>query len=545
MPTFEADPSSTYTYTPDVQVTVELYGAGGGDGASGEPGGTGGYASIDVAAGTTLEIAVGEGGSTPDAGQSPAGDGGDGASGSFNRAAGGGGGATTVTRQSDGVEIAAVGAGGGGGSDHGTSLTYGGGGGARGGVGGSAGTDGEAADGTGVGGDGGDVTSGGAQSGDDGGTLTDGGVTVNATQTGGGNTGDAVVEVIIPPPDAPTGVGQTVTGDDAVDVSWDDIGTAAEYDVEVAEDGGGWQSVMTTSQTSITYSAAPATNAHQFRVRSVNDGGSSDWAYTETKATDPSGLTASGDAFAPIALSWDAAPDASEYRILRATASGSVAGDYTQIATTGSTTYDDDADPVQTYYYRIQAVYPGTDSQVSNEASALRWEPPAVDGLDASTAREIGVSWSLQDDSSDGSVEIYRSTDGSLGSLVNTIADLSTTQWTDTGLQDGTTVHYTLRRVVDDQSADSDQQSATTILPAPTELDAVDVRDTEADVEWTATHDNGETRVEVREDDDGDWSVDQAVSYDTEQATIEGLLNGQLYGVRVVADTGDAEEVDQ
>ena len=89
-------------------------------------------------------------------------------------------------------------------------------------------------------------------------------------------------------------------------------------------------------------------------------------------------------------------------------------------------------------------------------------------------------------------------------------------------------------------SALSTEVNATTTLPAPT-LDSVTTGADSADLAWTATHTNGNTRVEYRDADDTAWIVDQTVPYATETATISGINNGTTHDFRVVADTTDAE----
>ena len=162
----------------------------------------------------------------------------------------------------------------------------------------------------------------------------------------------------------------------------------------------------------------------------------------------------------------------------------------------------------------------------------------------ADSGDEITLSWTFA--SSADEYNVYRSTDPGV-SKSDTLAGTATSDpFTDTGLNDGSKYHYAVAGVNSVGEGElSNEAGATTTLPAPTDLSVVDVGADEVDLSWTANHDNGETRVEISEDDDGTWSVAQTVPYNTESATVSGLLNGQLYGVRVVADTGDAEEVDQ
>jgi hypothetical protein len=89
-------------------------------------------------------------------------------------------------------------------------------------------------------------------------------------------------------------------------------------------------------------------------------------------------------------------------------------------------------------------------------------------------------------------------------------------------------------------SALSAEVQATTTLSAPT-LDTVTTDTTSADLAWTATHTNGNTRVEYRDTDDVTWITDQTVGFATETATISGLDNGTTYDFRVVATTADAD----
>ena len=90
------------------------------------------------------------------------------------------------------------------------------------------------------------------------------------------------------------------------------------------------------------------------------------------------------------------------------------------------------------------------------------------------------------------------------------------------------------------QSALSAEVQATTDVPAPT-LNTVTTDATSADLEWTATHTNGNTRVEFREAGDTTWTPGQTVSRDVEAATVTGLNNGTTFEFRAVATTSDAD----
>jgi len=87
--------------------------------------------------------------------------------------------------------------------------------------------------------------------------------------------------------------------------------------------------------------------------------------------------------------------------------------------------------------------------------------------------------------------------------------------------------------------------SVVTALPAPTGLSHSNEGDESVEYSWTANHSRGETRVEYREDGKTDWQTFSTVPYSTETETVTGLLNGQLYESRVVAQTDDATAVDE
>lgn len=504
-------PTQTFNYTGGQQtwtvpsgvstVTVRCWGAQGGGGTGGGNGANGGFGetTLNVSAGETLYIYVGErgnfgSGSSGGSGGWP--NGGDGGTDDPGDGGGGGGGGSSGVRYpSSSVSDQVCMGGGGGGNDWGGFHAPGRGGGTQGedgdgGYWGEGGTQSSGGDeggsrnqgGDGVGGQSG-IAGGGGGGGYYGGGGSDaagsydgaggGGSGYGDTLSVGGNSGHGVVEVeYTEAPAAPNNVAQTVVGDDEIDITWDEDtsrGSTDDYDVQVSEDGGTWTQVTNTTAESYTYTATPSVNDHQFRVRANNSAGSSDWVYTTTKTTDPTGLSVDGHDADSIDLSWTGTDDQSNYRVLRAESSE---GSYTEAGTpTGTTFTDTSLENGEQYFYVVEAEYAGTNSQQTNEVSQITDLPAlSLDSLDAAAEDEITVSWTLNDNSSDGEVEVYRSTDGSLGSVIHTETTLGTTAYTDTGLADGGEYHYTLRRVTDHAQAESGQLSAVTVLPAPSEV---------------------------------------------------------------------------
>ncbi|MEE6210861.1 LamG-like jellyroll fold domain-containing protein [Salarchaeum sp. III] len=199
----------------------------------------------------------------------------------------------------------------------------------------------------------------------------------------------------------------------------------------------------------------------------------------------PRDFTVSLNASEDVALSWALPPGVKATEVYRAEDSGSATGDYSRIASlsNGETTYTDSSlVDGESYYYRIRATYENTASNLTEEQVATTTLPaPTLDSLDAGTLREITVSYTLPDNSTDGDIVIERSTDGgATWTTVATITDLSKTSYTDTGLLDGVSYTYRLQRRTDHASAESGTLSATTILPAMTGLSVSGVDSTSA-----------------------------------------------------------------
>lgn len=149
-------------------------------------------------------------------------------------------------------------------------------------------------------------------------------------------------------------------------------------------------------------------------------------------------------------------------------------------------------------------------------------------------------------------IEVHRSQSPGVDTSGTPLATVNpgVEQYTDTGVVEGRDYYYRLVTVDTSSglsSADSTEVSISIPLPAPTNLTVTDVGAASASVSWTdnASDEDG-YRVEISPDDDGNWTTAvDGLAPDTESATITGLLNGQLYGVRVVVYAGSTEEVDQ
>jgi len=352
-----------------------------------------------------------------------------------------------------------------------------------------------------------------------------------------------------PLPD-PSAGSLTIDSPTSGSVSWtDNSDNEDNFRVQVEEDGS-WSTDSTpgSNSTSTTVSFAESTDQIRIRVRAETEHVNSGWTYSSTYSTNVSGLAVDTKHATEVDLSWAGVDQEDGYYVFRAQASGSSEADYTQVAdlAAGTSSYTDTGlENGERYYYRVAAYY-GSEADALSAEVATTTDLPAAESvaLDTSVEDEITVSWTKADNSSDGEWVLYRSTDGSLGSIIADGLALSTTEYTDTGLADGEQYHYTIRRATDHASTDV-QQSAVALLPAPTTLTVDAIDGDQATVSWTPNHDNGDQRVEVKPTDSSTWTVDgDAIGRTTSEYTTTNLLDGERYDLRVVAYTDHTETED-
>ena len=191
-----------------------------------------------------------------------------------------------------------------------------------------------------------------------------------------------------------------------------------------------------------------------------------------------------------VTISWSAGSNEDGFYIYRATSSGASKEDYTQIAdvSDGSTSHTDTGlKHGEKYFYRVSAYNVTGESSLSSEVSTVT-ELPAPSGLslDASTDREIGLSWT--NNHNNGSVTAYRGT--SSGSL-STSLSVSGNSHTDTGLLDGEKYFYQVEVSTEHASASTTEVSAVTNLPTPTNVSGSYVSNEQIDMSWDDVANNG------------------------------------------------------
>ena len=152
-----------------------------------------------------------------------------------------------------------------------------------------------------------------------------------------------------------------------------------------------------------------------------------------------------------LSLGWDNVSDEDGYYVYRAESSGSTKTDYTQVAdlAADTTSYTDTSlEDGERYFYRVSAYSTDGESDLSNEADSTTVLPlPDSLSLDDSVSGELTISWTKNDDSSDGSFEVDRAPlVGTNWSTIATGISPTTTSYTDTTISDETEYKYRVAR---------------------------------------------------------------------------------------------------
>jgi len=183
----------------------------------------------------------------------------------------------------------------------------------------------------------------------------------------------------------------------------------------------------------------------------------------------PTSLSATAVSSSQINLSWTASTTSGvTYSVFRSTSAGFTPSTSNQIASglTGTTDSDTGLAASTTYYYIVQAVNcAGTASSSQANATTLSGvtAPSIPTGLTATPGNaSVLLSWTASTGTAPITYSIYRGTSSGGESGTPIAANLSATNYTDTGLTNGTTYYYQVTATNSvATSGDSTQVSAT------------------------------------------------------------------------------------
>ena len=168
-----------------------------------------------------------------------------------------------------------------------------------------------------------------------------------------------------------------------------------------------------------------------------------------------------------VGLSWNAAPGATSYNVKRSTVSG---GPYTLIAGITTTSFTNTGlTNNTTFFYVVSALNANGESVNSAQVSATPRAPtipPAPTGLSATAGNgQVSLTWNASSGAT--SYRVKRATTS--GGPYTTIATVTGTSFTNTGLTNGTTYFFVVSALNSaGESGNSNQSSATPSQPTGT-----------------------------------------------------------------------------
>ena len=274
------------------------------------------------------------------------------------------------------------------------------------------------------------------------------------------------------PPAVPT-VTMTYSDSGKPKLTWNAVSGATSYRVFRSESRGtGYSLLGTTTATSYTNTGAAVGKTYYYRVKAVNNVGTSGYSNivsgkAKTAAPAAPSVTIGNSSTGKPQLTWKAVSGAVKYEVYRSTRQNS---GYSLLGTTTSTSYvNTGASTGTTYYYRVKAVNrngmaSGYSNIVSGKAKAAAPAAPSVTAGNSSTGKPR-LTWKAV--SGAVSYRIYRSE--SRGTGYSLLGTTSSTSYVNTGAAAGKTYYYRVKAVNRDGMASgySNIVSGKATLPAP------------------------------------------------------------------------------
>ena len=252
------------------------------------------------------------------------------------------------------------------------------------------------------------------------------------------------------PPAAPT-VTMTYSDSGKPKLTWNAVSGATSYRVFRSESRGtGYSLLGTTTATSYTNTGAAVGKTYYYRVKAVNNVGTSGYSNivsgkAKTAAPAAPSVTIGNSSTGKPQLTWKAVSGAVKYEVYRSTRQNS---GYSLLGTTTSTSYvNTGASTGTTYYYRVKAVNrngmaSGYSNIVSGKAKAAAPAAPSVTIGNSSTGKPR-LTWKAV--SGAVSYRIYRSE--SRGTGYSLLGTTSSTSYVNTGAAAGKTYYYRVKAV--------------------------------------------------------------------------------------------------
>ena len=229
-----------------------------------------------------------------------------------------------------------------------------------------------------------------------------------------------------------------------------------------------------------------------------------------------------------VTLDWRAVSEATGYAIYRGSTSG---GPYSKIGSTiGSVFIDNTVSDGATYYYVVRSVLGSRESGNSPEASTTPESLPATPGGLSATPADgaVGLAWTASSRAASYSIARSTSADGSYSE----VATVTSTQYTDSGLTNGTAYYYTVTAVNGVGKSAASKAVEAIPIAAPANLSAI-ANDGQVALFWNAVAGASSYTVESLPGCGGAATALASTTANRYLAT--GLGNGTSYAFEVVA----------
>ena len=343
----------------------------------------------------------------------------------------------------------------------------------------------------------------------------------------------AIVTIIFP---APTNLVVNALDDSQVQLTWVDNSAFEEGFRIERDDGSGFIEIGTVSTGVLEYPDTGLTydQSYDYRVAAYTTINTSQW-ITVTVATEfppPSDLIASGISDSEIQLTWnDNTSFESGFRIERDAGIG-----YAALATvpTNVTDYLDTGLTLgQSYDYRLAAYTSINTSSWLNITASTEFPAPSDLVANSVSDSELQLTWADNTGFETG-FKIERN-DGS-GFTEIGIVSANITEYTDSGLTFGQEYLYRLAAYTSGNVSSWATIEAATEFPAPSDLTASSVSDSELQLTWTDNV-SFETGFRIERNDGSGYTEIGTVSADVTEYADTDLTYGQSYNYRVAAHT--------
>ncbi len=327
-----------------------------------------------------------------------------------------------------------------------------------------------------------------------------------------------------------------VISDESVRLTWtDNTGFESGFKIE-RESGSGFTEIGTVSADVTVYTDTGLIfgQSYNYRVAAYSSINTSSWA-TITTATEfpaPSDLSANSVSDIEIELAWsDNTVFEDGFKIERDSGSG-----FTEIGTVGSdvTEYTDTGlTPGQNYDYRVAAYTSINTSSWVTITVATEFPAPSALSANPLNDSEILLTWT---DNTSYEMGFKIESDGGSGFAEIGTVSSDVTEYTDTGLTFGQDYSYRVAAFTSANISSWATITAATVFPAPSNLSASAISDSEIELTWTDNTDY-ETGFKIERDAGNGFANVGTVTADATEYTDSGLNYGQSYSYRVAAYT--------